>query len=222
MMKELGIDADPALSVHAACDGVYAGGVLLADTPRPRAAAAVGALRSCGIRTVMLTGDAEAPAGKLAAELGLDDFRAGLLPGDKLIALKELRDRGPAPVAMVGDGINDAPALAGADVGIAVGSGSAAAMESAQIVLVGSDPAAVVAAWELSRRTMRIVRENLFWAFFYNALGIPLAAGVFYPLFGWKLVPALGALAMACSSLCVVLNALRLTRFAPGKLPGER
>ena len=222
MMKELGIDADPALSVHAACDGVYAGGVLLADTPRPRAAAAVGALRSRGIRTVMLTGDAEAPAGKLAAELGLDEFRAGLLPGDKLIALKELRDHGPAPVAMVGDGVNDAPALAGADVGIAVGSGSAAAMESAQIVLVGSDPAAAVAARELSRRTMRIVRQNLFWAFFYNALGIPLAAGAFYPFFGWKLVPALGALAMACSSLCVVLNALRLTRFSSDGPPEKR
>ena len=219
MMKELGIDADPALSVHAACDGVYAGGVLLEDTPRPRTAAAVGALRSFGIRTVMLTGDAEAPAGKLAAELGLDDFRAGLLPGDKLASLKELRSDASAPVAMVGDGVNDAPALAGADVGIAVGSGSAAAMESAQIVLVGSDPAAVVAARELSRRTMGIVRQNLFWAFFYNALGIPLAAGAFYPLFGWKLVPALGALAMACSSLCVVLNALRLTRFFPDGPP---
>ena len=222
MLKDAGIGVERALSVHAACGGAYAGGVLLEDTPRPRVRATVAALRDRGMRTVMLTGDAEAPACKLAAELGLDDFRAGLLPGDKLAALKELRERGSAPVAMVGDGVNDAPALAGADVGIAVGSGSAAAMESAQIVLVGSDPAAVVAAWELSRRTMRIVRENLFWAFFYNALGIPLAAGVFYPLFGWKLVPALGALAMACSSLCVVLNALRLTRFAPGKLPGER
>ena len=222
MLEDAGIAVGSALSVHAACDGVYAGGVLLEDTPRPRAEATVAALRTRGIRTVMLTGDAEAPAGKLAAELGLDDFRAGLLPGDKLAVLKELRGHTSAPVAMVGDGVNDAPALAGADVGIAVGSGSAAAMESAQLVLVGSDPAAAVAAWELSCRTVRIVRENLFWAFFYNALGIPLAAGVFYPLFGWKLVPALGALAMACSSLCVVLNALRLTRFSPGRLPGER
>ncbi len=222
MLADAGIAIpDAELSIHAACDGTYAGGMLLSDTPRPRAGAAVAALRAYGIRTVMLTGDAAAPAGRLAAELKLDDFRAGLLPGDKLAALKELRGRGSSPVAMVGDGVNDAPALAGADVGIAVGSGSAAAMESAQVVLVGDDPAAVVAAWELSRRTVRIVRQNLFWAFFYNALGIPLAAGVFYPLFGWKLVPALGALAMACSSLCVVLNALRLTRFAPGKLPGE-
>jgi len=220
MLGELGVELPATtLSVYAACDGVYAGGVLLADTPRPRARAAVSALRSHGIRTVMLTGDAAAPAGKLAAELGLDEFRAGLLPGDKLAALKELRGRSSAPVAMVGDGVNDAPALAGADVGIAVGSGSAAAMESAQVVLVGDDPAAVVGAWELSCRTVLIVRENLFWAFFYNVLGIPLAAGAFYPLFGWKLVPALGATAMACSSLCVVLNALRLTRFSPGKLP---
>ena len=105
------------------------------------------------------------------------------------------------------------PALAGADVGIAVGSGSAAAMESADVVLVGDDPYGCFTAWELSRRTMRIVRENLFWAFFYNAVGIPLAAGAFFPAFGWKLVPAFGALAMAASSLCVVTNALRLTSF---------
>ena len=223
MLKDAGIGVpDARLSVHAACDGVYAGGALLEDTPRPRAKYAVGGLRAHGIRTVMLTGDAEAPAGKLAAELGLDEFRAGLLPGDKLAALKELRERSSAPVAMVGDGVNDAPALAGADVGIAVGSGSAAAMESAQVVLVGDDPAGAAAAWELSCRTMRIVRENLFWAFFYNAVGIPLAAGVFFPLFGWKLVPAFGAFAMACSSLCVVLNALRLTRAAPDGKAAER
>jgi Cu+-exporting ATPase len=213
---------DAAPTVHAACDGKYAGGVLLADTPRPRAKAAVAALRARGIRCCMLTGDAEAPAGRIAAEVGVDEFRAGLLPGDKLTALKELRGRTSAPVAMVGDGVNDAPALAGADVGIAVGSGSAAAMESAGIVLVGDDPAAVVGAWELSRLTVRIVRENLFWAFFYNAVGIPLAAGAFFPAFGWKLVPAVGALAMACSSLCVVLNALRLTRFSPARIPEKR
>ena len=223
MLRDAGIAvADAELSVYAACDGIYAGGALLEDTPRPRAKAAIAALRERSVRTVMLTGDAAAPAGRLAAELGLDEFRAGLLPGDKLEALKELRGKSSAPVAMVGDGVNDAPALAGADVGIAVGSGSAAAMESAQVVLVGDDPAAVPAAWELSRRTMRIVRENLFWAFFYNAVGIPFAAGAFYPLFGWKLFPAFGAFAMACSSLCVVLNALRLTRFSPGGVTGQR
>jgi len=222
MLDGIGVQVpDASLSVYAACDGVYAGGALLADTPRPRAGAAVAALRAHGIRTVMLTGDAAAPAGKLAAELGLDDFRAGLLPGDKLAVLGELREHASSPVAMVGDGVNDAPALAGADVGIAVGSGSAAAMESAQVVLVGDDPASAVAAWELSRRTVRIIRQNLFWAFFYNAIGIPLAAGCFYPLFGWRLFPAIGALAMACSSLCVVLNATRLTFFSPEKLPGE-
>ena len=161
----------------------------------------------------MLTGDAAGPAERLAAMLGIDEFRAGLLPGDKLSALKELRAAAKTPVVMIGDGVNDAPALAGADVGIAVGSGSAAAMESADVVLVGDDPSGCFTAWELSRRTMRIVRENLFWAFFYNAVGIPLAAGAFFPLFGWKLVPAFGALAMAASSLCVVTNALRLTSF---------
>lgn len=220
MLRDAGIAVpDAAPSVYAARDGEYAGGARLSDTPRPRAAAAVSALRARGMRTVMLTGDAEAPAARIAAELKVDEFRAGLLPGDKLAVLKELREHGSAPVAMVGDGVNDAPALAGADVGIAVGSGSAAAMESAQVVLVGNDPAAVVGAWELSCRTVRIVRENLFWAFFYNAVGIPLAAGAFYPAFGWKLVPAVGALAMACSSLCVVLNALRLTRFSPDRPP---
>ena len=223
MLDDAGIAVpETTLSVCAACDGAYAGGILLADTPRPRAQAAVSALRARGIRTVMLTGDAEAPAARIAAEVGVDEFRAGLLPGDKLVALKELREHSSAPVAMVGDGVNDAPALAGADVGIAVGSGSAAAMESAQVVLVGDDPAAVVAAQELSCRTVRIVRENLFWAFFYNTVGIPLAAGAFFPAFGWKLVPAVGALAMACSSLCVVLNALRLTRFSPSRLPEKR
>jgi len=208
------------LNVLAFRDGVYAGGAILADTPRPHAAAAVAALKARGIRTVMLTGDAERAARRLAAELGIDEYRAGLLPGDKLAALKELRAASQAPVAMIGDGVNDAPALAGADVGIAVGSGSAAAMESAQVVLVSSDPAACLTAWELSRRTMRIVRENLFWAFFYNTVGIPLAAGVFFPAFGWKLVPAFGAVAMAASSLCVVMNALRLTRFAPPEPDG--
>ena len=216
--------ADPGagLSVYAVRAGVYAGGALLADTPRPRAEAAVAALKNHGIRTVMLTGDAAAPAASLARELGIDECRAGLLPDGKLEALRELRAASAAPVVMIGDGVNDAPALAGADVGIAVGSGSAAAMESAQIVLVGDDPGAAVAAWELSCRTMRIVRQNLFWAFFYNAVGIPLAAGAFFPFLGWKLVPEFGALAMACSSLCVVLNALRLTRFAPSPLPGDR
>ena len=201
------------LNVLAFRDGIYAGGVVLDDTPRPNAKTTVAALKAHGIRTVMLTGDAAGPAGRLAAALGIDEFRAGLLPGDKLAALQELRAATKNPVVMIGDGVNDAPALAGADVGIAVGSGSAAAMESADVVLVGDDPYGCFTAWELSRRTMRIVRENLFWAFFYNAVGIPLAAGAFFPAFGWKLVPAFGALAMAASSLCVVTNALRLTSF---------
>ena len=223
MLERVGAEKPSAgLSVHAVCDGVYAGGALLADTPRPRSGATVAALKARGIRTVMLTGDAESAAAKLASELGIDECRAGLLPDGKLEALRELRTASAAPVVMVGDGVNDAPALAGADVGIAVGSGSAAAMESAQIVLVGDDPGATVVAWELSRRTMRIVRQNLFWAFFYNTVGIPLAAGVFFPVFGWKLVPEFGALAMACSSLCVVLNALRLTRFVPAALSDGR
>ena len=217
MLERLGV-ALPAesLAVYAVCDGAYAGGIALCDTPRPTAAQAVAELKKRGIRTVMLTGDAAAPAEKVACELGLDEFHAGLLPGDKLAELGRLREAGHAPLAMAGDGINDAPALAHADVGIAVGSGSAAAMESAEVVLVGDDPLKVVAAFDLGRRTMRIIRENLFWAFFYNMLGIPLAAGVFYPLFHWRLSPVFGALAMAMSSLCVVTNALRLDRNGRG------
>ncbi len=212
MMERSGIDVSGRnLSVYASRDGKCVGGALLSDTPRPHAAEAVAALRKRGLSTVMLTGDAVAPARKLAGELGIDEFRAGLLPGGKLEELRRLEDEGRSPLAMAGDGINDAPALARADVGIAVGSGSAAAMESARVVLVGDDPRGTVAAFDLSRRTMHVIRENLFWAFFYNAAGIPLAAGVFHPWLGWKLSPVFGAMAMAASSICVVLNALRLS-----------
>ena len=197
--------------IAAARDGVFAGVVTLADAVRPGAAAAVAALRRLGIRCEMLTGDRPEAAGPVARELGLDAFRAGLLPEEKAAAVAEACRE--APAAMVGDGINDAPALARADVGVAIGAGTAAAMEAADVVLVADDPGAVAAAVRLSRRTMTIIRENLFWAFFYNLLGIPLAAGVFVALFGGpRLLPMWGAAAMAASSLTVVLNALRLKR----------
>ena len=213
MLDRLGVaHPEEEMSVYAVCSGVYAGGLRLSDTPRPGSAEAVAELKKRGIHTVMLTGDAAASAEKVARELGIDEFHAGLLPGDKLAELRRLREAGYSPLAMAGDGINDAPALAYAEIGIAVGSGSAAAMESAEVVLVGDDPRKVVAAFDLGRRTMRIIRENLFWAFFYNIIGIPLAAGVFYPLCRWQLSPVFGALAMAASSLCVVTNALRLNR----------
>ena len=145
-----------------------------------------------------------------AAELHLASFRAELLPGDKAGIIRELQAGGTKVIAMVGDGINDAPALAQADVGIAIGSGTDVAMESADVVLMQSGLDEVSAAIELSRATIRIIRENLFWAFFYNAVGIPLAAGAFYALLGWRLSPVVGAAAMAASSVTVVLNALRL------------
>ena len=158
----------------------------------------------------MLTGDNLPAARAMADELHLASFRAELLPGDKAGIIRELQADGTKVIAMVGDGINDAPALAQADVGIAIGSGTDVAMESADVVLMQSGLDEVPAAIELSRATMRIIRENLFWAFFYNAVVIPLAAGAFYALLGWRLSPVVGAAAMAASSVTVVLNALRL------------
>ena len=197
--------------VAAARDGVFAGVIALADTVRPGGAAAIAEAHRLGIRCEMLTGDRAEAAEPVARELGLDAFRAGLLPEEKAAAVAERC--GELPTAMVGDGVNDAPALARADVGVAIGAGTAAAMEAADVVLVSDDPGAVAAAVRLSRRTMKIIRENLFWAFFYNLLGIPLAAGVFVALFGGpRLAPMWGAAAMAASSLTVVLNALRLKR----------
>ncbi len=184
----------------------------ISDRIRPDAFGAVQQLRKMGLRTMMLTGDRPGVAEQIALELGIDEVSAGLLPGDKAAEIQRLQSVGGNGIlAMVGDGINDAPALAQADLGIAIGNGTDIAMESADIILMNSSLADVARAIQLSRRTLQIIRQNLFWALGYNLLGLPLAAGVFKALFGGPVLnPVIGAAAMAGSSLAVVLNALRL------------
>jgi Cu+-exporting ATPase len=196
-----------------AIDGVAAGVLAIADPIKPEAAAAVRQLADAGIDVWLVTGDARATAEAVAAHIGIDRdrVRAGVLPGDKASIIEELQAGGRV-VAMVGDGINDAPALARADVGIAIGTGADVAIEAAGVTLVGGDPRGVATAITLSRATMAIVRENLFWAFAYNVLLIPVAMGVLVPI-GLTLNPALAAGAMALSSVAVVTNSLRLRRF---------
>jgi Cu+-exporting ATPase len=196
-----------------AIDGVAAGVLAIADPIKPEAAAAVRQLADAGIDVWLVTGDARATAEAVAAHVGIDRdrVRAGVLPGDKASIIEELQAGGRV-VAMVGDGINDAPALARADVGIAIGTGADVAIEAAGVTLVGGDPRGVATAITLSRATMAIVRENLFWAFAYNVLLIPVAMGVLVPI-GLTLNPALAAGAMALSSVAVVTNSLRLRRF---------
>jgi Cu+-exporting ATPase len=185
----------------------------LADTPRPEARAAIARLHAMGRQVVMLTGDNEATARAIAREVAPDGeiarVVAGVLPGHKADEVKALQAEGRV-VAMVGDGINDAPALVQADIGIAMGTGTDVALEAADIALMRADLNGVADAIELSGRTLRIIRQNLFWAFFYNVLGIPLAAGVFYPWTGWQLSPMIAAAAMSFSSVSVLANSLRL------------
>ncbi len=169
-------------------------------------------LRDMGIRVIMLTGDNERTAKAIGAQAGVDEVIAGVLPEGKEAEIRKLKEQGK--VAMVGDGINDAPALTRADTGIAIGAGTDVAIDAASVVLVKSRLRDVPAAIRLSRATLRNIHENLFWAFFYNVIGIPLAAGVWYPIFGWKLNPMFGAAAMSLSSFCVVTNALRLNLFS--------
>ncbi len=181
----------------------------VADAPKATAADAVAKLRAQGIRVVMLTGDSENTARYIAQRVGVDEVVAHALPADKLAKIKELQAQGLV-VAMAGDGVNDAPALAQADVGLAMGDGADAAIETAGVTLLHGDIAKLVQAVTLSRHTMRVIKQNLFWAFAFNVIGIPLAAGVFYPWFGWLLSPMFAGLAMAFSSVTVVTNALRL------------
>jgi len=198
--------------VLVAIDGQPAGVIGLHDAPRPEAAAVVQSLRSLGLGVVALSGDRKAVVAALAETLALDGAHGELRPADKLAFLAAERARGKR-VAMVGDGINDAPALAAADVGIALQSGTDIAAQSADVVLTRGGISALPVAIALARKTLAVIHQNLFWAFAYNVVGIPLAAGVFGPLLGWELDPVYASLAMALSSVSVVLNALRLRRF---------
>ena len=189
-------------------DGEVIGLVAVADTIKEDSAAAVAELKNMGIRVVMLTGDNEITAKSIAGQAGVDEIIAGILPDGKEAVIKDLMDQGK--VAMVGDGINDAPALTRADIGIAIGAGTDIAIDAADVVLMKGSIRDVAAAIRISRSTLRNIHENLFWAFFYNVIGIPLAAGCYVAAFGWTLNPMFGAAAMGLSSFCVVSNALRL------------
>ncbi|MDO4541512.1 MAG: heavy metal translocating P-type ATPase, partial [Bacillota bacterium] len=193
-------------------NGKIIGIIAVADPIRPEASKAIKALHKMGIATIMLTGDNQGVAAAVQKELSLDAHAANLLPGDKEEYIRNRQSQGEK-VAMVGDGINDAPALMRADVGIAIGAGTDIAVESGDVVLMKNSPMDVATAVELSRSVMKNIRINLFWAFFYNVLGIPIAAGVLYPFIGLQLSPMLAAAAMSLSSLCVVTNALRLRFF---------
>jgi Cu+-exporting ATPase len=194
-----------------AIDGRQAGLVAVADPIKESAIGALRALREEGIRVVMLTGDSRVTADAVAARLGINDVVAEVLPNEKASAVKKFQDEGRF-VAMAGDGINDAPALAQAQVGIAMGTGADVAMESAAVTLIKGDLQGIVRARHLSRATMRNIRQNLFFAFVFNALAVPIAAGVLYPAFGLLLNPMIASAAMSLSSVTVVSNALRLRR----------
>jgi P-type Cu2+ transporter len=206
-------------SVQVAVDGRAAAVIAVADAPRDTAAAAIAALREQGIRPVMLSGDSRATAERVAAELGIDEVIAEVLPADKAAKVAELQSDPdhPRKVAMVGDGVNDAPALAQADVGIAIGTGTDVAVETADVVLMRSDPLDVATAVTISRGTKRKMRQNLAWAVGYNSLALPIAAGVFEPL-GFVLRPEVGAISMAGSSIIVAVNAVALKGL---RLPGD-
>ena len=222
MMAECGIGVDASQAegladegktvTYFAREGKLVGVIAVADVPKATSAAAIAQLRAMGIRTVMLTGDAERTALAVQRQVGTDEVIAGVLPAEKERIVRQLSAK--APVAMVGDGINDAPALARADVGIAIGAGTDIALSSADIVLMHSDLADVPAALDLSRATMRNIKQNLFWALFYNAICIPVAAGAF-AWAGFSLNPMIAAAAMSVSSVCVVTNALRLRGWKP-------
>jgi Cu+-exporting ATPase len=217
LMREQGVEenAIPVLHVagatvvYVALDRNYAGSLSLADPVKASAADSVRALKSTGLHVVMLTGDNKAIAESVSKQLGINEYKAEVLPGDKSQVVKQLQDEGRT-VAMAGDGINDAPALAQANVGIAMGTGTDVAIESAGITLVKGDLAGILRARKLSRTVMKNIRQNLFFAFIYNSIGVPIAAGVLYPFFGLLLSPILAAAAMSFSSVSVITNSLRL------------
>jgi Cu+-exporting ATPase len=205
------LEAKGKTVVYVAADKTLAGIIAIADTVKPTSAQAVAELREMGLRTVMLTGDNKAAAGAIAKQVGVDEVRAEVLPGDKAAEVAKLQ-QGGVVVAMTGDGINDAPALAQADVGIAIGNGADVAIESADVVLMKSDLRSVADALKISRATLRVIKQNLFWAFGYNTLGIPIAAGLLYIFGGPLLNPMLAAACMSLSSVSVLTNALRLRK----------
>lgn len=226
LMNELGVTVPAGLTEQFAAEGKtplffakngeFVGTIAVADEVKETSAGAIAALRKLGVDVRMLTGDNRVTAEAIARRVGLtsEQVIADVLPADKERHVRELQDAG-GKVAMVGDGINDSPALAHADVGLAIGTGADIAKEGADVVLMRSDLMDVARAIELSRATIRNIKQDLFWALFYNGIGIPLAAGVFFPLTGWQLSPMFGAAAMSLSSVCVVSNALRLRTFKP-------
>ena len=225
MMQAAGIDvgilegsadelrSDGATAIFAAIDGKACGVIAIADPIKPTTAEAVRALKEAGVRVVMLTGDNRTTAEAVARKLGVAEVEAEILPRDKGKAVERLRKQGRI-VAMAGDGVNDAPALAAADVGVAMGTGTDVAIESAGVTLLRGDLQGIAVARRLSQATMSNIRQNLIFAFVYNAAGVPIAAGVLYPAFGLLLSPTVAAAAMALSSVSVIANALRLRRVA--------
>jgi Cu+-exporting ATPase len=225
MMQSLGVDTAPLRTTfdrlagegrtpfYAAMNGALAGLIAVADRIRPSSASAIRAMKHLGLEVVILSGDNRRTAEAVAREAGVDRVVAELLPEGKIAEVRRLQAAGRV-VAMVGDGINDAPALAAADVGIAMGSGTDVATEAGDVVLMRADLGTVLQAIRISRRARAVMRQNLFWAFIYNVIGIPVAAGVLYPAFGILLSPVLASAAMALSSVSVVTNSLRLRRFS--------
>ena len=212
--------ADGKTPLFFSCDNVYIGLIAVADTVKDDSPAAIAALQNMGVRAVMITGDNRNTADAIGAKAGVDAVFAGVLPDGKEEIVQMLRTRGS--VTMVGDGINDAPALTAAEIGMAIGAGTDVAIDAADVVLMNSSLDDAVKAIRLSRATLRNIKQNLFWAFFYNVIGIPLAAGVWIPIFGWTLSPMFAAAAMSLSSFCVVTNALRLNLTDPGSAKRDK